>query len=55
MAQAVQEKLEESLGENPEDDIEATAESSPPRKVRNHSLDKMLLFTDCWFLMCFNG
>ena len=54
MAQAVQEKLEESLGENPEDDIEATAESSPARKVRNHSLDKMLLFTDCWFLMCFN-
>ena len=39
MAQAVQEKLEESLGENPEDDIEATAESSPARKVRNHSLD----------------
>ena len=35
MAQAMQEKLEESLGEDPDEDVEATAGSSPQvqRKV----------------------
>lgn len=41
MAQAMQEKLEESLGEDAADDVEASAASSPPPKVHscnNYSL-----------------
>ena len=36
MAQAVQDKLEESLGEEPGEDLEASAGSSPQSKVEIH-------------------
>jgi len=39
MAQAVQEKLEESLGEDPGEGLEASAESPPQSKVEIHSFD----------------
>lgn len=39
MAQAVQEKLEESLGEDQGEDLEASAGSSPQSKVEIHSFD----------------
>ena len=40
MAQAVQEKLEESLGEDPGEDLEAPAGSQPQSKVEIHSFDR---------------
>ena len=40
MAQAVQEKLEESLGEDPGEDLEASAGSPPQTKVKIHSFDR---------------
>lgn len=39
MAQAVQEKLEESLGEDPGEGLEGSAESPPQSKVEIHSFD----------------
>lgn len=39
MAQAVQDKLEESLGEEPGDDLEASAGSSPQSNKVVHSFD----------------
>ena len=40
MAQAVQEKLEESLGEDPGEDLEAPAGSPPLSQVEIHSFDR---------------
>lgn len=39
MAQAMQEKLEESLGEDPGEDLEASTGSPSQTKVKIHSFD----------------
>lgn len=46
MAQAVQEKLEESLGEDQGEDLEASAGSSPQSKVEN-SFIRLRCFLSC--------